>query len=104
MFDDIWNSKYGYIEDETERDENLKYRDELKEDFYFNKLSQFAFDIVSEECCGYFNFPTSSQYDIEVISAGIAIVKFMLISKAFIFDSCLLKPHGDKGHIDPYSY
>lgn len=94
LFDDIWYSKYG---DEAD----IIIRDKFKNDFYYNNPPVNSFDIVSEKLCGYEHFPTSAQYDIEVLVAGIAIVKYMLTSKAFIFDSCLLKPHGDKGYVDP---
>lgn len=107
LFDDIWYSKYGHIEDESARIENESLRDKWKDDFYYyigQGTTLFSFDIVSENCCVFENFPTSAQYDIEVLVAGIAIVKYMLTSKAFIFDSCLLKPHGDKGYIDRSAY
>ena len=101
LFDDIWYSKYGDIEDEEARLDNESLRDKIKEDFYDEKVADFSFDVVDEKMCEYKEYPTSAQYDIEVLVAGITIVKYMLTSKAFIFDSCLLKPHGDKGYVDP---
>jgi hypothetical protein len=101
LFDDIWYSKYGYIEDDDVRKMNENGRDICKASFYWDNPPIFSFDIMSEQLCAYTNFPTSSQYDIEVLVAGISIVKYMLTSKAFIFDSCLLQQHGDKGYVDP---
>ena len=100
LFDDIWYSKYGYIEWEQARKANETGREICKDNFYNGDGVECSFDIVTERLCSYEEYPTSSQYDIEVLVAGIAIVKYMLTSKAFIFDSCLLKPHGDKGHVD----
>lgn len=103
LFDDVWSSKYGKWVSGNEEEEkaNLENRDKLKEEYYFGMNPLFSFDIVSEKMCGYTKLPTSAQYDIEVIVAGITIVKYMLTSKLFIFDSCLLQPHGDKGYVDP---
>jgi hypothetical protein len=101
LFDDIWHSKYGEIEDEDTRKSNEAGCEISKENFYGSGNADYSFDIVSEQLCGYEEYPTSSQYDIEVLVAGISIVKYMLTSKAFIFDSCLLQPHGDKGYVDP---
>jgi hypothetical protein len=100
LFDDIWHSKYG----DSENGETDIMCTNLKDNFY-NYMgiggTLFSFDIISEQTCAYTNFPTSSQYDLEVLVAGISIVKYMLTSKLFIFDSCLLQPHGDKGYVDP---
>lgn len=103
MFDEIWHSKYGSTNDYTE-DRKIDERDSIKESFYTSHNSDKSFDIVSEEMVDKSALPTSAQYDLEVIVAGISIVKYMLTSKSFIFESTLLKHHGDKGHIDPYSY
>lgn len=100
LFDDIWYSKYGDVEDDVERERLTQERDKLKEQMH-NANKDVSFNIISEKFCDFSDFPTSSQYDIEVLVAGISIVKYMLTSKAFIFDSCLLQPHGDKGHVDP---
>ena len=102
LFDDVWYSKYGYIEDENTRKANETGREICKDNFYNGKGTESSFDIVTELLCPYDEYPTSSQYDIEVLVAGITIVKYMLTSKAFIFDSCLLQPHGDKGHMDMF--
>jgi hypothetical protein len=100
LFDDIWHSKYGDIEDEDVRRSNEIGRDICKDNFYEEGTTN-SFNIISEKLCSYKEYPTSAQYDIEVLVAGIAIVKYMLTSKAFVFDSCLLQPHGDKGYVDP---
>ena len=101
LFDDIWHSKYGDIEDEDRRKSNETGREICKDNFYNGEGTECSFNIITEELCSYKEFPTSAQYDIEVLVAGITIVKYMLTSKAFIFDSCLLQPHGDKGYVDP---
>lgn len=100
IFDDIWYSKYGDIDDPDMLKENQSKRDSFKTILH-GANNNFSFDIINEEACCYKEFPTSAQYDIEVIVAGITIVKYMLTSKAFVFDSCLLQPHGDKGYMDP---
>ena len=101
LFNDIWHSKYGDIEDEDRRKSNETGREICKDNFYNGDGTECSFNIITEELCSYKEFPTSAQYDIEVLVAGITIVKYMLTSKAFIFDSCLLQPHGDKGYVDP---
>lgn len=104
LFDDIWYSKYGDIENEDTRKANETGREICKDNFYNGEGAECSFDIVTEQLKSYEEFPTSSQYDIEVLVAGITIVKYMLTSKAFIFDSCLLQPHGDKGYMDPDAF
>lgn len=105
LFDDIWDSKYGRITDEEYLQEIEKRKEDIKTDFYHGTFSELkSFDIVSEEIKDLRELPTSAQYDIEVLVAGITIVKYMLTSKLFIFDSCLLQPHGDKGYVDPNAF
>jgi hypothetical protein len=104
LFDDIWYSKYGDIENEDTRKANETGREICADNFYEGNDCKYSFDIVTEQLKSYEEFPTSSQYDIEVLVAGITIVKYMLTSKAFIFDSCLLQPHGDKGYMDPDAF
>ena len=57
-----------------------------------------SFDIISETACNIEDLPTSSQYDLEVIAASISIVKYLLTSRALIFDAHLMTPQGDQGH------
>lgn len=81
LFDDIWRSKHGNEAELT--------CETLKEDFYSKGWN--SFDIVSEEICDAAKFCTSAQYDIEVLVAAISIVKYLITSKALIFDSMLLR-------------
>lgn len=81
LFIDVWRSKYG-----AEKDiEGLN----ICEEFY-NDIEMKSYDIITENIVNYDLFPTSAQYDIEVIVASISIVKFLLTSGAFIFDAQLL--------------
>lgn len=81
LFEDIWRSKHG-IEEELSCET-------LKEQFYTEGWT--SFDIISEEFCDASDYCTSSQYDIEVLVAAISIVKYLITSKALIFDSMLLR-------------
>ena len=89
LFEDVWVSKYG--DDES----SLKNCDATKKHFYGGDMS---IDIVSGKMVNCEQLPTSTQYDIEVIVAAISIVKYLLTSRALIFDAHLLKMVGDQGH------
>lgn len=85
LFDDIWRSKYG--------NENTLTGEETKKMCYSDGWE--SFDIVSEEFRNASEFCTSAQYDIEVLVAAISIVKYLITSKAFIFDAMLLRKNID---------
>ena len=92
LFEDIWVSKYG-------RDENGSPNnyDEYKNhsDVHFEKHEMQSFDIITEQHCPLEQFATSAQYDLEVVAASIAIVKYLLDGRAFIFDANLLPTSTD---------
>ena len=85
LFRDIWRSKYGETE-ELSLEEHI-------DAFYTNWTS---FDIIDDEFCEPSKFCTSSQYDIEVIVAAISIVKYLITSKALIFDASLLRQNAER--------
>lgn len=81
LFMDVWRSKYG-----AEKDiEGLNVCAE-----FYDTTELKSYDIITESVVECEQFPTSAQYDIEVIVASISIVKFLLTSGAFIFDAQLL--------------
>jgi hypothetical protein len=88
LFSDIWISKYGNTDSE-------RYND-VKNKLFSGDFT--SYDIVNDEFVDIANLPTSSQYDLEVIVAAISIVKYLLTSRALIFDSYLMRPQGDEGH------
>lgn len=90
LFDDVWESKYG--EGSSKSDEA-----NTKRSVFYDKTSAESFDIVEENFINTADLPTSTQYDLEVVVAAISIVKYLLTSRALIFDSFLMKPQGDEG-------
>lgn len=81
LFIDVWRSKYG-----AEKDiEGLNVCAE-----FYDSNEMNSYDIISEKQVSYDKFPTSAQYDLEVIVASISIVKYLLTSGAFVFDAQLL--------------
>lgn len=82
LFDDIWKSKY--------LNENILTGEQFNEHFYDEDIWQ-SFDIVTDEFKSPSEYCTSSQYDLEVLVAAISIVKYLITSKAFIFDAMLLR-------------
>lgn len=82
----IWRSKYGENQDEIIDAINEKRL----------RIYQ-SFDVVDETWKAVDDLPTSAQYDMEVISAAISIVKYLLTSRGLVFGSHLLTMHGDKG-------
>lgn len=97
LFEDIWFSKYGVDDEEHDTSEIRNKR--IKE--FYQQTHLLSYNIINDEFVDSFVLPTSPKYDLEVVVAAISIVKYLLTSRAFIFDSFLLKPHGDKGVIDP---
>ena len=93
MFKDIWISKYGSIEETKDSfDETFKgiYNDP--------KHLCDSYDIVRDGFYRMQDFPTSSQYDLEVIAASLSIVKYLLTGRALIFDAHILPSVVDDGH------
>lgn len=92
LFLDIWNSKYQG----TKEDFDI---DDLSNQIYSDTSKQLlnSYDIISDNFIPFEQLSTSTNYDIEVISAAISIVKYMLDSRAFVFDARLMGSHGDTG-------
>lgn len=87
LFEFIYVSKYGTYEKMTEKiDDKMET---MCKQFYTSE-DKYSFDIVSEEMIDYTKYPTSAQYDIEVLAAAISIVKYLLTSRSFIFDAAYL--------------
>ena len=90
LFKDIWNSKYDEMTDELTDQMNITCCE------FYEKWA--SYDIISHTYHKLTDLPTSAQYDLEVIVAAISIVKYLLSSRGFIFDSHLLQTTGDHGH------
>lgn len=88
LFDDIWRSKY--------LGENGEKLMEFKEHFY--KSTGLSFNILKDTFVKAEELPTSAQYDLEVVVAAISIVKYLLTSRALIFDAHILPPVNDSGY------
>ena len=89
MVEIIYSSKY-------QNDFSLNaYNDLIKtlDDAYF------SYDVIKDELAPSTKFCTSAQYDLEVLRASISIVKYLLTTKAFIFDAGLLPPKMPNGYI-----
>ncbi len=91
LFADIWASKHG--------EDQLQKRDAIMNDLY-DKPSM-GFDIMKEAFVDTNILPTSAQYDLEVIAASISIVKYLLTSRALIFDAHILPTVDDTGRYRP---
>lgn len=92
LFGDIWMSKHG-----TENDEStMKDLRSLVDEMY--NYGWASYNIIDDTFCEPETLPTSSQYDIEVLTASIAIVKYLLSARALIFDANLLTPTQDGVH------
>jgi hypothetical protein len=86
---DIWKSKHS--------ENGVETFQELCNEFYHNNKPEKSFDIITDSLVEMKNLPTSSQYDLEVLVATLSIVKYLLTSRALIFDCNLLQPQGDQG-------
>lgn len=91
LFEEIFRSKHG---------DNYQERCKAIQDEIYKDPS-CSFDIKREAYTEIEEFPTSAQYDLEVISATIEIVKYLLTSRACVFDGNLLKPTDDTGRYVP---
>lgn len=81
LFMDIWRSKYLSTNDEA----GEKVRDE-----FYSLDNDSSYDVIEERMTPSAEYPTSAQYDLEVIVAAVSIVKYLITSGAYIFDSDLL--------------
>lgn len=89
LFDDIWISKYG--------DDKKSEMEDTRNKFYDSRC-KWSYDIINDTVELVENLPTSAQYDLEVVVAALSIVKYLLTSRALIFDAHLLTPVNDGGH------
>lgn len=87
LFNMIWESKYGDANSDEMSDKCVS----------FYESQNVSYDIVRNTMIEVEALPTSAQYDIEVVVAAISIVKYLLTSRALVFDAFLLKPQGDEG-------
>ena len=92
LFTDVWTSKH--------LDSFEEKRNQISTQLYGQQ--EESFDILGERFIPREELPTSAQYDLEVISAAISIVKYLLTSKAMIFTSAMMKPVTDSGRYVPY--
>ena len=93
LFNDIWKSKFG---DKEVTVNGLTYQDYC--DMHYIKHEYTSFDIVSCSTVDAMKYPTSAQYDLEVVAASISIVKYLLTGRALIFDAHILPTVTDNGH------
>ncbi|MBO4736600.1 MAG: hypothetical protein J5614_09445, partial [Paludibacteraceae bacterium] len=91
LFEEIFRSKHG--------DQYPERCKTIQNSLYADPVS--SFDIKREAYTEIEEFPTSAQYDLEVLSATIEIVKYLLTSRACVFDGGLLKPTDDTGRYVP---
>jgi hypothetical protein len=89
MIEIIYSSKYGSDFDLE------KYNGLISDlDIYYT-----SYDVINDDMAPSTKFCTSAQYDLEVLRASISIVKYLLTTKAFIFDAGLLPPKMPNGYI-----
>lgn len=88
LFYDIWDSKYDNSNLYPDEDVDIHYSDE----------EYTSFDIIHCDHTDPSNYPTSAQYDLEVVAASLSIVKYLLDGRALIFDAQILPQVNDDGH------
>lgn len=93
LSDDIYYSKHA-----NPSNEEKDLWEKQKDLFYLNDHGAHSFDIINDETVDRNYLPTSAQYDMEILIASISIVKYLLSSRALIFDAFLMTPQGDQGH------
>lgn len=86
LFIDIWNSKYV---------NTMNYEEDLEIHYGYDYTS---FNIINCDHTIPIIYPTSAQYDLEVVAASVSIVKYLLDGRAFIFDAQILPQMNDDGH------
>lgn len=94
LFGDIWASKYG---DKVELEDGSNRLMFIAKHYNGNNEHK-SFDIVNTEIVDSSKYPTSAQYDLEVVVAAISIVKYLLTGRALIFDAHILPAVNDNGH------
>ena len=81
------------IADDANSQRFLKFLDE-----HYAACDYTSFDIVKCVTVDSEKYPTSAQYDLEVVVAAISIVKYLLTGRALIFDAHILPTVTDNGH------
>ena len=94
LFEEIWCSKYGSTDKKGKNDTSITEHMSI----HYGEEVYSSFNIIDEVHTDLEKFSTSAQYDLEVTVASIAIVKYLLTSRFFIFDANLLQPVNDEGH------
>jgi hypothetical protein len=98
LFLDIWKSKYG-VNDNGEPNTTISGESAYDHmDLHYGVKEATSFDIIHTEHTDLEKFATSAQYDLEVVVASIAIVKYLLDGRAFIFDANIIPTIADDGH------
>lgn len=104
MFVDIYSSKFGKTLSDSEM---IRVSDKYGElyslgDKKYEEMckSKRSYDLIKDEFVNTVDLPTSAQYDLEVLIASISIVKYLLTSRAFIFDARIMPKQGDQGHYE----
>lgn len=87
LFLDVWNSKYDNNAVYPEEDMDIHYNDEY-----------MSFNIINCDHTKPSAYPTSAQYDLEVVAASLSIVKYLLDGRALVFDAQILPQINDDGH------
>lgn len=68
---------------------------ELGDKLFHQPPTRVSYNLVTDEYVDASMLPTSAQYDLEVVTAAISIVKYLLTSRALVFDANLIQPMGD---------
>lgn len=81
-----------------------KYQNNFNLDAYNDLIKTLdgayvSYNVIEDEIAPSTEFCTSAQYDLEVLRASISIVKYLLTTKAFIFDAGLTPPKMPNGYI-----
>lgn len=92
IFHDIWKSKFGTKDSFN----GFTWQDYC--DMHYIRNEYTSFDIISCDTVDAMKYPTSAQYDLEVVAASISIVKYLLTGRALIFDAHILPTVTDNGH------
>ena len=94
LFEEIWCSKYGSTDVKGKNNNSVTEHMSI----HYGEEVYSSFNIIDEVHTDLEKYSTSAQYDLEVTVASIAIVKYLLTSRFFIFDANLLTPVNDEGH------
>lgn len=91
LFTFIHVSKYATIENLFSSISKETYEKRIY-DFYHQEELTKSFNVINEQMVDYGMFPTSAEYDREVLVAAISIVKYLITSKSLIYDATMAAP------------